>query len=88
MPEIYSVRFEEMGPEWQEVVGRRKLASAVVYDYGEADSKIVLMEFSGRKEGNRSFEVGEGACMRPYYPWYKGRSANKAAKIWLRIVTH
>jgi hypothetical protein len=79
--EIYSVTYDELGKEWKEIVGKRKLLSAVVADQGACDAKTVLMDFGTR------FEVGVGECLVPYECLYRGRSLAKASRIWLAWIT-
>lgn len=61
------VSYEQMGPSWKEIVGKRDLTEAAYCAFGPAEEIICLMRF-----GDGSYEVGQGECVRPYIPHYKG----------------
>jgi len=81
----------EIGPEWGEVVGTRRLKSVIAVEYGLAEETIALLTFEPHVEGGpadepETYEVGIGECLRPYSRLYEGTSLEDATFAFLEAI--
>ena len=86
--DIQVVDPKTLGESWIQVIGKRKLVSFIACSDEDGDT-LALMEFDTPKTDehptpNPSFEVGYGSPLRPYVQYYRGRSAQRASRIWVQ----
>jgi len=81
-------RYFDIGPEWWEIVGKRRLKSVICVQYGMAEETIVLLTFNETTLDPKddTYEVGIGECLRPYDQRYTGPSLEEATFHFLTAI--